>query len=102
MGVDTAPAIAEKLVAAGRAPTTPVAVIENGTRADELRVFGTLGELPFLVEEEGISGPALLIIGEVAGLPAQQGRIATLVTEASGLAWFSPDARKHTFKESAA
>ncbi|AXE62852.1 uroporphyrinogen-III C-methyltransferase [Hyphomonas sp. CACIAM 19H1] len=102
MGVDTAPAIAEKLVAAGRAPTTPVAVIENGTRPDELRVFGTLAELPFLVEEEGIAGPALLIIGEVAGLPAEQGRIAAIVTEASGLAWFSPDARQHTFKESAA
>lgn len=102
MGVDTAPAIAEKLIAAGRAPTTPVAVIENGTRADELRVFGTLAELPFLVEEEGITGPALLIIGEVAGLPAEQGRIASIVTEASGLAWFSPDARQHTFKESAA
>lgn len=102
MGVDTAPAIAEKLIAAGRAPTTPVAVIENGTRADELRVFGTLAELPFLVEEEGITGPALLIIGEVAGLPAEQGRIASIVTESSSLAWFSPDARQHTFKESAA
>lgn len=102
MGVDTAPAIAEKLVAAGRAPQTPVAIIENGTRPNELRVFGTLAELPFLVEEEGIAGPALLIIGEVAGLPAEQGRIASIVTEASGLAWFSPDARQHVFKESAA
>lgn len=102
MGVDTAPVIAEKLVAAGRAPETPVAVIENGTRADELRVFGTLAELPFLVEEEGIRGPALLIIGEVAGLPAEQGRIASIVTEASGFAWFGADARRPDFKESAA
>ena len=102
MGVDTAPVIAEKLVAAGRAPQTPVAIIENGTRPNELRVFGTLAELPFLVEEEGIAGPALLIIGEVAGLPSEQGRIASIVTEASGLAWFSPDASQHVFKETAA
>jgi uroporphyrin-III C-methyltransferase / precorrin-2 dehydrogenase / sirohydrochlorin ferrochelatase len=102
MGVDTAPVIAEKLVAAGRAAETPVAIIENGTRADELRVFGTLGELPFLVEEEGIRGPALLIIGEVAGLPAEQGRIASIVTEASGYAWFGADARQQTLKETAA
>lgn len=102
MGVDTAPVIAEKLVAAGRAPETPVAIIENGTRADELRVFGTLAELPFLVEEEGIRGPALLIIGEVAGLPAEQGRIASILTEASGHAWFGADARQQTLKESAA
>ena len=102
MGVDTAPVIAEKLVAAGRAAETPVAIIENGTRAGELRVFGTLGELPFLVEEEGIRGPALLIIGEVAGLPAEQGRIASIVTEASGYAWFGADARQQTLKETAA
>lgn len=69
MGVDTAPVIAERLVAAGRDPETPIAIIENGTRPDEVRVFGELGELPFLIEEEGILGPALLIIGEVAGLP---------------------------------
>ena len=102
MGVDTAPVIAEKLVAAGRDGKTPVAIIENGTRADELRVFGTLEELPFLVEEEGIRGPALLIIGEVAGLPAEQGRIATIVSEASGHAWFGPTAQQAQIKESAA
>ncbi|MFN7055445.1 siroheme synthase CysG [Hyphomonas sp.] len=89
MGVDTAPTIAERLMAAGRAASTPVAVIENGTRADELRVFGTLGELPFLIEEEGIRGPALLIIGEVAGLPAEQGRIASILSEAAASPLFA-------------
>jgi uroporphyrin-III C-methyltransferase/precorrin-2 dehydrogenase/sirohydrochlorin ferrochelatase len=69
MGVGTAPAIAERLVGAGRDPATPIAIIENGTRPDEVRVFGRLAELPFLIEEEGITGPALLIIGEVAALP---------------------------------
>jgi uroporphyrin-III C-methyltransferase/precorrin-2 dehydrogenase/sirohydrochlorin ferrochelatase len=89
MGVDTAPVIAERLIAAGRAASTPVAIIENGTRAEELRLFGTLGELAFLIEEEGILGPALLIIGEVAGLPARQGRIAPVVAEAASSPLFS-------------
>jgi uroporphyrin-III C-methyltransferase/precorrin-2 dehydrogenase/sirohydrochlorin ferrochelatase len=68
MGVDTAAVIAERLIAAGRDGRTPIAVIENGTRPDEVRVYGELSELPFLIAEEGITGPALLIIGEVAGI----------------------------------
>ncbi|MFN4226195.1 MAG: siroheme synthase CysG [Hyphomonas sp.] len=76
MGVETAAVIAERLVAAGRDPSTPIAVIENGTRPEEVRVFGELAELPFLIEEEGITGPALLIIGEVAGLPLANASLA--------------------------
>ncbi len=71
MGVGTASAIAEHLIHAGRAGTTPVAVIENGTRPDEIRVFGTLAELPHLISRAGIKGPALLVIGEVASLPIE-------------------------------
>jgi len=71
MGVGTASQIAHNLVAAGRSATTPVAVIENGTRANEIRVFGQLDKLPDLIETSGIKGPALLIIGETAGLPLE-------------------------------
>ncbi len=65
MGVGTAEVIAERLLAAGRDAATPVAVIENGTRPNEIRVFGQLGELAEVVQANGISGPALLVIGEV-------------------------------------
>lgn len=71
MGVGTAGVIGENLIAAGRAAATPVAVIENGTRPDEIRVYGTLAELPHLIDRAGIKGPALLVIGEVASLPAE-------------------------------
>ena len=67
MGVGTAGTIAARLVAAGREAATPVAVIENGTRADEIRAFGVLGELSEIIQRAGIQGPALLIIGEVDG-----------------------------------
>jgi uroporphyrin-III C-methyltransferase/precorrin-2 dehydrogenase/sirohydrochlorin ferrochelatase len=82
MGVGTSAAIAEKLIEAGRAPQTPVAVIENGTRENEVRAYGMLEELSQLIETHGIKGPALLIIGEVAGLRA--GPVAAAVsTDAS-------------------
>lgn len=75
MGVGTASAIADKLIDAGREPDTPVAVIENGTRPNEIQAFGILAGLPDLITENGIKGPALLIIGEVAGLPFASGNI---------------------------
>jgi uroporphyrin-III C-methyltransferase/precorrin-2 dehydrogenase/sirohydrochlorin ferrochelatase len=68
MGVDTAAVIAQRLMRAGRGADTPVAVIENGTRRNERRLFGRLSELGIMVEIARISGPALLIVGEVAGL----------------------------------
>ena len=68
MGVGTAGTIAARLVAAGRDVSTPVAVIENGTREDEIRGFGVLGELSEIIQRAGIQGPALLIIGEVVAL----------------------------------
>ena len=71
MGVGTSGVISEKLREAGLAGNTPVAVIENGTRANEKRAFGELAALSKVIEESGIKGPALLIIGAVAGLPAE-------------------------------
>ena len=68
MGVGKADAIAGAFIAHGRAPETPVAVIENGTRADEKVIKGTLDTLGAMIEVGGIKGPALLVIGEVAAL----------------------------------
>lgn len=72
MGVGAAPEIERKMIAAGRAPATPVALIENGTHDTERRVFGTLGGLAALVEREGIAGPTVIIVGESAGTAAAQ------------------------------
>jgi uroporphyrin-III C-methyltransferase/precorrin-2 dehydrogenase/sirohydrochlorin ferrochelatase len=77
MGVGTADVIAARLIAAGRDPTTPVAVVENGTRANEVRAFGALGDVADVVQANGIQGPALLIIGEVAALGQSEGAVAS-------------------------
>jgi uroporphyrin-III C-methyltransferase len=66
MGLSTAPMIARRLIAAGRAGSTPVVVVENASRPDERRVLSTLSGLPDAVFD--LDGPAILIIGEVAAL----------------------------------
>ena len=70
MGVGTAKQIAKSMVEAGRAADTPVAIIENGTCQTETRSFATLATLPETIDRNNITGPALLIIGEVSAIPA--------------------------------
>jgi uroporphyrin-III C-methyltransferase / precorrin-2 dehydrogenase / sirohydrochlorin ferrochelatase len=82
MGVGAAPQIEAKMIAAGRSPSTPVALIENGTLDNERRVFGTLGDLAGLVAREAIAGPTIMIVGEVAGTAlAATARTTTRVGE---------------------
>ena len=65
MGVKTAARIAEKLMADGLAPETPLAVIENGARPEMRVVRGCVAGLPTLVDEHRIVSPALIVIGDV-------------------------------------
>jgi uroporphyrin-III C-methyltransferase len=68
MGRGAAESIAAGLVAGGMDPRTPVAIIENGTRADQRASTGSLGELPRLAARHDGGGPALIVIGEVVRL----------------------------------
>jgi len=82
MGVATAPAIAEKLIADGLAPEVPAVVIENATRAAMRVLRGSLAELPDLVARERVKSPALIVIGDVAAHPEHELRALALeVTE---------------------
>lgn len=68
MGTRAAGRVAEGLIAGGRHPGTPVAVIENGTRPDQRVAFGTLDGLGDLVANGRGEGPALIVIGETVAL----------------------------------
>ncbi len=71
MGLNGAYTIAGKLIADGLSASTPVAVVENGTRAD-MRVFlATLSTVAAVVARECVQSPALMIVGEVAALSKQ-------------------------------
>lgn len=68
MGTREIARIAARLIAAGRAPTTPVVAIENATRSGERRIAGTLANV---AERIGTpEGPMLIVIGEVVALAA--------------------------------
>ena len=66
MGLSTAGLIAARLMAAGRDAATPALITVNASRADEARYPTTLGGLA--ATAEGLSGPALLIVGEAMAL----------------------------------
>jgi uroporphyrin-III C-methyltransferase/precorrin-2 dehydrogenase/sirohydrochlorin ferrochelatase len=64
MGLASAAAVRDGLIAAGRDPGTPAAVLARGTRPDASTVVGDLKDLPSLAAQAG-EGPALLVIGQV-------------------------------------
>jgi uroporphyrin-III C-methyltransferase/precorrin-2 dehydrogenase/sirohydrochlorin ferrochelatase len=70
MGVSTAGLIATRLLGAGWKPATPVIAVENASRDNERRVATAIAELAADPSRLGLNSPAILIFGEVAGLPA--------------------------------
>jgi len=65
MGKSKAAEIARSLIAHGRRPETPVAVIENATLETQRTLVGTLDTLPLLSRVDGLDGPALIVVGDV-------------------------------------
>jgi uroporphyrin-III C-methyltransferase/precorrin-2 dehydrogenase/sirohydrochlorin ferrochelatase len=80
MGATAAAAVRDRLLGAGAPPTTPVAMVENGSRPDQRVSVGRLADLARLAAphaSRGDAGPALLIVGEVAAWAAlEQLRLA--------------------------
>jgi uroporphyrin-III C-methyltransferase len=86
MGLSQAAPIASRLMAAGRAGSTPALIVENASRSDERRIVTTLSGLAEAAG--GLSGPALLIVGEAMALAqtgAQAGETAELAVLAAGV-----------------
>jgi uroporphyrin-III C-methyltransferase len=66
MGVGALPAIAARLVAAGRPATTPVAVVGQGTSPEQQIVLGTLADIGRRARH--VAPPATIVVGEVVRL----------------------------------
>lgn len=73
MGIGRLGLIAERLIANGRPPDTPVAVIRRGTWPDQQVAAGTLADIAQRVEELGLSPPAVTVVGKVATLASTLG-----------------------------
>ena len=65
MGLATLRETARSLVAAGRSPSTPVAVVSHATLATQREVVADLATIADAVEAAALPAPALVIVGEV-------------------------------------
>lgn len=79
MGLVGLETICTQLIAHGRAPTTPIALVQQGTTRHQRVVSGTLATIVERVVNAGIKAPTLIIVGEVVSLREQ-------------LNWFEPEA----------
>lgn len=65
MGVATIGKVAETLIAHGKSPDTPVALVQEGTTAAQRRVDATLATAGEAVLAHEVKPPAVIVIGEV-------------------------------------
>lgn len=86
MGLSVLGKIAGKLIEAGKAETTPAAVIANGTTDYQCVVRGTLASIEEEVRKSKISSPAVIVIGETVAYQykdnTRKKRIGVTATEA--------------------
>lgn len=68
MGVRNVRAITQALIDGGLRPETPAAVIQDGETTAQRVYFADAATLADVMEREGITSPAVYVIGEVAGL----------------------------------
>ncbi|HTN73036.1 MAG TPA: uroporphyrinogen-III C-methyltransferase [Methylomirabilota bacterium] len=66
MGLRNLPAIVAKLIAYGRSPETPVALIRWGTTDEQETVTGTLTDIA--EKSRSLKAPVLIVVGEVVHL----------------------------------
>ena len=68
MGVAQLPNIVAQLLAKGKSPKTPVALIQNGTQPDQRVIEGTLDSIVPKARDAGVAPPALIVVGQVVSL----------------------------------
>jgi uroporphyrinogen III methyltransferase / synthase len=68
MGMKNLPQIAANLIAHGRSPETPVALIRWGTRAEQEVLSGTLADIAEKARRDSLKPPVITVVGEVVRL----------------------------------
>ncbi len=63
--------ICEQLVAHGADPGTPIAIVQQGTRATQQVLTGTLASMPELVQRHEVKAPTIIIVGKVVELQSR-------------------------------
>ena len=73
MGMSRLRLNASRLVEGGMPPSTPVAVVEKGSTAEQRVTVGTLEDIADRCEEAGAKAPAIIVVGGVASLHQRLG-----------------------------
>lgn len=68
MGVENLRHIVDRLIENGRPPSTPIAVIANGTSHRQQTLVSTLEDIVVRVEQANLQPPAVIVVGEVVRL----------------------------------
>ncbi|WP_374544956.1 uroporphyrinogen-III C-methyltransferase, partial [Rhodoblastus sp.] len=68
MGLAHLDYLMRELLRHGADPAKPVAIVENGTRANQITVTGTIADIAGKAVAAGLRGPTIIIVGEVVGL----------------------------------
>lgn len=68
MGLQRLPQIAAGLLAGGLPPQTPAAVLSGGNAPHPAAVRASLGEITDAARAAGVEAPAVIIVGDVAGM----------------------------------
>lgn len=71
MGLNNLPSLVAGSRDHGVDMSTPVAIIENGTRANQVVITGLLSDIADLAHKARLTGPAMIIIGSVVTLRAR-------------------------------
>jgi uroporphyrinogen III methyltransferase/synthase len=71
MGMARLPEIVQALIAHGKDPATPAAVVRQATTGEQQTIEAVLGDLPAAVGKAGMKPPAVVLVGCVVSLRQQ-------------------------------
>ena len=97
MGVASADAIRDAVIASGRSADTPVAVIERATSAEQRVATTTLATLPDVIAEYRLRAPAVIVIGETVRLRSKLEWFGQSVQESTDSAPQDQKGLRHDF-----
>ena len=80
MGVGRLGELASRLVADGRAGSTPVGIIERAYAADQRVTIGTLDTIVDTAASVGVTNPAIIVVGDVVSVPSMLAASGALVS----------------------
>ncbi|MDP2246685.1 MAG: SAM-dependent methyltransferase, partial [Nitrosomonadales bacterium] len=82
MGMSHLVTLVQSLLAAGLSKDTFAAAIQHGTQSEQRQVISPIGMLPMAVKQEGLSSPAIIVVGDVVKLSSSNELINALAAAA--------------------